>query len=104
MNVVDMMTSHYRTLTHTLRAIAHPARLQILDMLRDGEICVCEIEQKLGQRQAYVSQQLIVLRNAGLVRYRKEGLRVYYSLTEASDINLLNAIYAMPRKAHHSKG
>ena len=56
----------------------HPERLAILEMLRSGERCVCDIEDALGHRQAYVSQQLIVLRNAGLVESRRDGWRVFY--------------------------
>lgn len=58
----------------------HPERLAILEMLRNGERCVCEIEDALGHRQAYVSQQLTVLRNAGLVESRRDGWRVFYRL------------------------
>lgn len=61
-------------------ALSHPARLQILELLSEGETCVCHIQAVLGQRQAYVSQQLMALRQAGLVESRKEGLRVYYRI------------------------
>ncbi|MBI3761916.1 MAG: winged helix-turn-helix transcriptional regulator [Chloroflexi bacterium] len=61
-----------------LKALAHPARLQILELLEDGEHCVCHLEAALGLRQAYVSQQLAILREAELIADRKEGLRVYY--------------------------
>ncbi len=66
-----------------LKAIAHPVRLQILDALRDGEQCVCDLEATLGLRQAYISQQLMTLRRAGLVTDRKEGLRVYYRVSDS---------------------
>ena len=56
--------TQYTVLAKQLKAMAHPARLQILDMLRHGEICVCHIERALNKRQAYVSQQLMVLRDA----------------------------------------
>lgn len=62
-------------------ALAHPARLHILELLRGGETCVCHIQAVLGHRQAYVSQQLMALRAAGLVARRKEGLRIYYRLS-----------------------
>lgn len=62
--------------------MGHPARLQILDMLRCGETCVCHIERALEKRQAYVSQQLMILRDAGLVDFRKDGLQVYYRLVD----------------------
>lgn len=58
----------------------HPVRIQILDILREGEACVCHIEAVLGLRQAYVSQQLAVLRKAGLIRDRREGPNIYYRI------------------------
>jgi ArsR family transcriptional regulator len=70
----------YREQAGWLKAAAHPVRLQILNMLRHGEICVCHIENALGKRQAYISQQLMVLREAGLVHSRKDGLQVFYWL------------------------
>jgi DNA-binding transcriptional ArsR family regulator len=71
------------------KALAHPRRLAILQSLRDGELCVCEIEQALGLRQAYVSQQLTVLREAGLVCYRKDGWNVYYRIARSEAYTLL---------------
>jgi ArsR family transcriptional regulator len=73
-------------------ALAHPSRLEILELLRDGEACVCHIQAMLGQRQSYISQHLNVLRHAGLVTSRKEGLRVYY---QVSDDLLFEAINIM---------
>lgn len=73
-------------------ALAHPSRLEILDLLRDGEACVCHIQAMLDQRQSYISQHLNVLRHAGLVSSRKEGLRVYY---QVSDAQLFEAIDRM---------
>ncbi|HEX9091404.1 MAG TPA: metalloregulator ArsR/SmtB family transcription factor [Anaerolineales bacterium] len=60
------------------KALMHPARLSILEILRDGEQCVCHLEAVLGCRQAYISQHLMVLREAGLVEDRREGARIYY--------------------------
>lgn len=73
-----------------LKAIAHPVRLQILDILRDGEQCVCHIEAVLKLRQAYISQQLMTLRRAGLVADRKDGLRVYYRITDRAILKVLD--------------
>ncbi len=86
------MATDYNDLANRLRAVAHPVRLQILDMLRQGEICVCHIEAALKKRQAYVSQQLMVLRDARLVEYRKDGLQVFYRLAEPSVAGLLDTI------------
>ena len=75
-----------------LKALAHPVRLQIVDMLRRGELCVCHIETALARRQAYVSQQLAVLREAGLVESRKEGLMVFYRLSDSATAGVLAAV------------
>lgn len=82
----------YDQATDLLRALAHPVRLQILEVLvAEREVCVCHLESLLGQRQAYVSQQLSHLREAGLVASRREGLFVFYSLADNSVVPLLEA-------------
>jgi ArsR family transcriptional regulator len=75
----------YRRLATILRALGHPVRLQIVEeLLREGEACVCHLEHALGQRQAYISQQLARLREAGLVVDRREGMNVFYALADES--------------------
>lgn len=86
------MTS-YDELAVRFKALAHPVRLQILDMLRSGEACVCHMETALGKRQAYISQQLMVLRDAGLVDTRKDGLQVFYCLADDITETLLDALF-----------
>jgi len=78
-------------LAELLKAMAHPARLQILNMLRQGELCVCHIENALGKRQPYISQLLMVLRDAGAVESRKDGLQVYYRISDPRVYRLLDA-------------
>src|SRR5512136_187980 len=78
-----------------LKALAHPIRLQILDILRDGEQCVCHLEAVLGLRQAYISQQLMLLRRTGLVADRKDGLRVYYRITDRAVFRVLDPARTM---------
>ena len=90
----------YGELAETLKAIAHPTRLQILDLLRGGEICVCHIERALNRRQAYVSQQLMVLRDSGLVSTRKEGLQVHYSLADERLLDWLDVLLGAAQSAH----
>jgi DNA-binding transcriptional ArsR family regulator len=65
-----------------IKAIAHPARLRILEILAHEECCVCHLTTVLAKRQAYVSQQLMVLRDAELVVGRREGVVVYYHLAD----------------------
>lgn len=64
------------------RAVADPSRLRILTMLREGELCVCQITAVLDLAPATVSKHLSLLRTAGLLRQRKDGRWVYYRLAE----------------------
>lgn len=77
------------------KAFSHPARLAMLEELRKGECCVCHLEALLGFRQAYVSQQLAVLREAGLISDRREGWNVYYKVKDARVFELLDTAYAL---------
>lgn len=62
--------------------LAHPVRLQILDELRRAPACVCHLQAALQRPQAYISQQLRVLREAGAVTATREGLNVFYHLSD----------------------
>ncbi|HHN93404.1 MAG TPA: transcriptional regulator [Anaerolineae bacterium] len=72
----------YHQAVQLCRLMAHPVRLRILDELRRGETCVCHLEAVLGRPQPYISQQLRVLREAGVIAGRKHGLFVYYRLVD----------------------
>ncbi len=65
-----------------LKALAHPTRLCILQVLAQEEACVCHLTAVTGQRQANISQHLTVLREAGLVQDRRDGVLVYYRLAD----------------------
>ena len=65
------------------QAVGHPKRMQILELLREGERCVCEIGPALGLRQANVSQHLGILRAAGVVLTRREGVWIHYRVADA---------------------
>ncbi len=71
------------------KALGHPQRLAILRLLGENELCVCQIEEALDLRQAYVSQLLTQLREMGLVCFRKEGWKVWYRLARTEVHTLL---------------
>jgi ArsR family transcriptional regulator len=73
------------------KLLGHPVRLQILDVLRRSPECVCHLEALLGKPQPYISQQLRVLREAGVIADSKEGLNVFYYLVDSQVAALLNA-------------
>jgi ArsR family transcriptional regulator len=68
-----------------LRALADPTRLRILHLLRQGELCVCDIVKALRLKQAATSRHLAYLRRARLVSVRKDGLWSYYALAAARE-------------------
>jgi len=62
------------------KAIAHPVRVAIVDCLKDGEQCVCDIAEYVDSERSNVSRHLSVMVAAGVLEYRKEGLKVIYKL------------------------
>lgn len=75
-----MDNKFYEKKTEIFKALANPVRLQIIDLLLDGEKCVCEITEKLKCEQPHISKSLAKLKSAGLITDRKDGLNVYYNL------------------------
>lgn len=80
------------------KALMHPVRLAILDLLREGEECVCHMEATFGYRQAYISQQLMVLKEAGLVEVRRAGLNIYYRVVRPEIFGVMDAMRAVTGK------
>jgi len=62
------------------KAVAHPLRMAIVDFLKNGEQCVCDIAEHVGSERSNVSRHLAVMVNAGLLEWRKDGLKVLYRL------------------------
>jgi len=81
--------------TQVFKALAHPVRLQILNLLRQEPECVCHLTAVLGLRQAYVSQHLAALRSAGLVIDQKDGLNVYYQVKDVRVFDVLDQVQAL---------
>jgi ArsR family transcriptional regulator len=77
------------------KTLAHPARLAILSVLRDGEQCVCHIEAMLKLRQAYISQHLKVLKDADIVSDRRDGWNMYYRVSQAEVFAIMDAMFAL---------
>ena len=69
-----------KQLIKTMKALSDPNRVKVIKMLQHGELCACEIQASLGLAQPTVSKHLRLLEDAGLIRGRKQGLWVHYSL------------------------
>ena len=87
-----------RELVKVFDALSHPVRLRILQLLAHEEQCVCHLTAVLRQRQPYVSQQLAVLRDAGLVLDRREGLMILYHLASPRVLALIEMAVEMLRQ------
>jgi len=72
------------------KALSHPARLKILELLRSGEMSVTELQAKLEMDSSSVSQQLAILRGKNIVEARKVGTSVYYSVRDPQVFELLD--------------
>ncbi len=94
----QMERDAYRLLARTVKALAHPTRLAILSLLREGEVCVCELEPALDLRQANISQHLAVLRRANLVTNRREGLRILYRVSDERVFEALDLLSSIARE------
>jgi len=72
------------------KAFADINRLKIIKLLKEGELCVCELTTALSTSQSTVSHHLSVLRTAGLIKERKEGKWSYFRLSDGAVIEILN--------------
>lgn len=95
-------TGSYREMAQLFRLLSHPARLCILDaMRRREEVCVCHLQTVLKQRQPYISQQLRALKDAGVVDSRREGLYIYYRLSNPRVVQALDVMLGPAGQPRH---
>ncbi len=76
-------------ISELFKTLSQPARIEILLAIGTGEACVCHLEAVLKLRQAYISQHLMALRQAGILDTRREGRFIFYSLTDRDLTNLI---------------
>ncbi len=95
MNIINQIPVHktkYEPQAQLFKVLTHPTRIAILNLLRDGEHCVCHMETYLGLRQAYLSQQLAVLREAEIITDRRDGWNIFYRVTNPLIFEILSAV------------
>jgi ArsR family transcriptional regulator, arsenate/arsenite/antimonite-responsive transcriptional repressor len=78
--MTDTYTLTPETIAAGFHALSDPLRIQVLELLRSQELCVCDLCDHLGTTQSKLSFHLKTLKSAGLVRSRQEGRWIYYSL------------------------
>jgi len=84
-----MKQSPEKQISDLFQSLSPLARLQMVQALGEGEACVCHLETMLGYRQAYISQHLMALRQAGMVVSRREGRNVFYRLANPGLVALI---------------
>jgi len=90
-----MTTSAHDFQAEILKAIAQETRLSILELLRDGERCVCEIFPAISQEQSNVSRHLNMMQKAGILTRRKEGLRIFYAVKHSEVLAIVDLAAAI---------
>ncbi len=85
-----MINMGSQLVSNIFKALAHPTRIQIIKLLKDGELCVCDILPEIDSEQSNTSQHLTVLKSQGIVDSRKEGSKVIYSVKNEEVFEMLD--------------
>lgn len=72
------------------KSLAHPIRINIIKMLKDGSRCVCELNELVEYSQSNLSQHLKILKDVGILKSHKEGLKIIYSIKDEKCVELLD--------------
>lgn len=88
----------YRLKAEVIAAAGNPIRLAIIDFLKDGEQCVCDITDHVDAKRSNVSRHLGVLLKAGIVDQRKDGLKMIYSLRTPCILNFMKCVEGVLRE------
>ena len=75
-----------------LKSLAQPTRLKIIEFLRDGERCVCEIFPAIGEEQSNPSRHLNLMLAAGVLTRRKEGLKIFYAIKHPEILEVVDTV------------
>lgn len=81
-----------------LKAIAQPTRMKIIEFLRDGERCVCEIFPAIAEEQSNTSRHLNVMQGCGILARRKEGIKIFYALKHLEVLGILELASTILKK------
>ena len=88
----------YKLKADVIAAAGHPIRLAVIDFLKDGEQCVCDISEYVGAKRSNVSRHLGVLLKAGVVSQRKDGLKMMYALRTPCVLNFMKCVEGVLRE------
>jgi ArsR family transcriptional regulator, lead/cadmium/zinc/bismuth-responsive transcriptional repressor len=89
-----LLTAKAQQMAEFFGALADPTRLKLLSALAHRELCVCDLAAAVKMSESAVSHQLRILRTLHIVKYRREGRNVYYSLADSHVMNLYREVAA----------
>jgi len=92
---VELDEAELKSESEIFQAMADPCRLKILSLLREGELCACELEVGVDRPQSSTSHHLSILKDAGLIKERKDGRWSKFRLSEGAVIEMLNLVKYM---------
>lgn len=78
-----------------LKGLAQPTRLKIIELLRDGEKCVCEIFPAINEEQSNTSRHLNMMQTSGILSRRKDGLKIYYAIKHPQVLEVITLVTAL---------
>src|SRR5574340_1581923 len=93
----------YQAHAEFCKTFSHPVRLAILDSFREGEKTVSKLVSETGATQSTVSQQLSLLRRLGIVKTRRDGRRIYYSLADNRVLKAYDMVDEVVRETRTSQ-
>ena len=82
----------YELKAEIMQAAGHPIRLAIIELLREGEQCVCDIAEQVGAKRSNVSRHLALMLKTGVLDCRKDGVRMMYSLRTPCILDFLSCV------------
>lgn len=92
------MSSATSYLADVLKSLAQPTRLKIIDFLRSGERCVCEIFPAIGEEQSNTSRHLAYMQTHGILTRRKEGVKIYYAVRHPEVFAIIDLATAVVKR------
>lgn len=86
-----------------LKALGQPTRVKIIDFLREGERCVCEIFPAIGEEQSNTSRHLNMMLAAGVLSRRKDGLKIYYAIKHPAILEVMDIVTGIVKQEIHGR-
>lgn len=92
------MSSAAQYIADVLKSVAQPTRLKIIDFLRDGERCVCEIFPAIDEEQSNTSRHLNQMQTHGILSRRKDGVKIYYAIKHLEVFKIIDLASAIVKR------